>query len=306
MTQGIHWLEVAVSADEEAAEAVAEYLRPFAYKGGVAIEQLGDPDSREPDALLPDVTVKIYIPGDGDNPALRRRLQEALYMMGRIYPVAEPTFTVLADEDWSSAWREKFKPFRVSRRLWIQPSWQKLESAPDGALSITLDPGMAFGTGLHPSTQMCLQALEDVLTPGDTVLDVGAGSGILAIAAVKLGASGVIALDIDRLATAATRDNAARNNVAGQIAVYQGTLAALRAKPWDKVVVNILAPVIISLLVEGKLLRYASSDGRVILSGIIEEQSAGVEEAIAEAGGELQNTLISRDWVTYVVKKNTP
>lgn len=302
----MHWLEVSVIADEEAAEAVAEFLRPFAHKGGVAIEQLGDPESSEPDALLPEVTVKIYVPGDEDNPALRRRIEEALYMLGRIYPIPEPTFAELADEDWSSAWREKFKPFRVSRRLWIQPSWQKLEPAPDDALAITLDPGMAFGTGLHPSTQMCLQVLEDVLKPGDTVLDVGAGSGILAIAAALLGASEIVACDIDRLAAVATRENAVRNRVSNLIAIYQGTLAALRPKPWDKVLVNILAPVIVSLLSKGELLRYAATNGQIVLSGIIDEQAGEVEEAIAKAGGVLQRTLVTRDWVTYVVKKNTP
>jgi ribosomal protein L11 methyltransferase len=302
----MHWLEVSVVADDEAAEAVSEFLRPFAYRGGVAIEQLGDPDSPEPDALLPEVTVKIYIPGDEDKPALRRQLQEALYMMGRIYPIPAPQFKMLADEDWSNAWREKFKPFKVSSRLWIQPSWQKLERLPDGAMVLTLDPGMAFGTGLHPSTQMCLQALEDVLTPGETVLDVGTGSGILAIAAAKFGASEVVALDIDRLATQAARDNVAQNGVGDQVAIYQGTLAALRTERWNNVVVNIRAPVIISLLGGGGLLRHVCDDGRVILSGIIEDQAAEVMEAIAEAGGELCRTLVTRDWVAFIVKKNTP
>lgn len=302
----MHWLEVSVTADEEAAEAVSEFLRPYAYGGGVAIEQLGDPGSPEPDALLPEVTVKIYIPGDEDKPALRRQLQEALYMMGRIYPIPAPHFKVLAEQDWSSAWREKFKPFKVSQRLWIQPSWQELERVPDGALALTLDPGMAFGTGLHPSTQMCLQALEDMLAPGDTVLDVGTGSGILAIAAAKLGASEVVALDVDRLATAAARENVGRNHVADKVAIYQGTLAALRTEQWDYVVVNILAPVIISLLGEGGLLDYATANGRLILSGIIEDQSTEVKKAIADANGELCRTLVTRDWVTFVVKKNTP
>lgn len=302
----MHWLEVSVTADEEAAEAVSDFLRPYAYRGGVAIEQLGDPGSPEPDALLPEVTVKIYIPGDEDKPALRRQLREALYMMGRIYPIPAPQFKILADQDWSSAWREKFKPFRVSRRLWIQPSWQELERVPDGAIALTLDPGMAFGTGLHPSTQMCLQALEEMLTPGDTVLDVGTGSGILAIAAAKLGASRVVAFDVDRLATVAARENVIRNNVANQVAIYQGTLAALRTKQWDFVVVNILAPVIISLLGEGALLDYVTADGRLVLSGIIEDQSVQVENAIAGANGELCRSLVTRDWVTLVVKKNTP
>ena len=144
-------------------------------------------------------------------------------------------------------------------------------------------------------------------TPGARrLLDVGCGSGILAIAAARLGASSVVALDTDRLATAATRDNAGRNGVAGQIAVYQGTLAALRTRPWDKVVVNILAPVIVTLLSEGELLRYTAADGRIVLSGIIDEQSPEVEEAIAEAGGEVEKSLVTKDWVTFVIKKNTP
>ncbi|MCI0395372.1 MAG: 50S ribosomal protein L11 methyltransferase [Chloroflexi bacterium] len=297
----MHWLEVSVTTDGEAAEAVSEYLEPFAYGNGVALEQLGDANSPDPDALEPVVTVKIYVPGDEDTPALRRRIEEILYHLGRLYPIPPPTFRELQEEDWANAWKVHYQPFRVGRRLWIEPSWQADSPAAAGDVVIRLDPGMAFGTGLHPTTQMCLQALEEMVWPGAWVLDVGAGSGILAIAAARLGAAKVLALDSDRLAARATVENARQNGVQENIVVFQGTLAAVGLKGWDVVVVNILAPVIESLVAEG-LLAYLAADGRLVLSGIIEEQTAGVEAAVIAAGGEIERQLVVRDWVGLVVR----
>lgn len=304
----MYWLEVSVITDGEGAEAVAEMLRPFAHNDGVVLEQLGDESNPDPDALETAVTVKIYIPEDEDNPDLRRRIEEVLYHMGRMYPIPPPTFRQLAEEDWANAWKEHYHPFRIGNRIWIQPSWLEQEtvvSGKDGIQSgdvvLTLDPGMAFGTGLHPTTQMCLLALEKLVQPGMTVLDVGTGSAILAIAAAKLGAKSLLAIDTDNLAVKAALANADQNDVADRIVIRQGTLDTVAQPGWDIVVVNILAPVIISLFQQDGLLDYVAENGRLILSGIIEEQGEGVETAVAAAGGRIIDTYQVRDWMAYVV-----
>lgn len=304
----MYWLEVGVITDGEGAEAVAEMLRPFAHNDGVVLEQLGDENDPNPDALETAVTVKIYIPEDEDTPDLRRRIEEVLYHMGRLYPIPPPTFRQLADEDWANAWKAHYHPFRIGRKIWIQPSWLEQETAVPGKdgiqpddIVLTLDPGMAFGTGLHPTTQMCLLALEERVQPGMSVLDVGTGSAILAIAAAKLGAVSLLGIDTDRLAVDAAAANAAKNDVAAQIAIRQGTLDTVTQRGWDIVVVNILAPVIISLFKQDHLLDYVADDGCLILSGIIEEQGEAVVTAVVAAGGRIVETYQVRDWLAYVV-----
>ena len=301
----MYWLEVSVVTDGEGAEAVAEALRPFAYQNGVALEQLGDSHSSDPEALEPEVTVKIYLPEDEDTPQKRRRLEEVLYHLGRLYPLPEPIFRQLQEEDWANAWKANYHSFRVGQHIWIRPSWlAEPDEAQADDIVLTLDPGMAFGTGLHPTTQMCLQALEQWLQSGMSVLDVGTGSGILAILAARLGAAPIVAVDTDELAVKTALANAAQNQVTAQIAVQTGTLKTIPQRDWDVVVVNILAPVILVMIKQDGLLDYIGEDGRLILSGIIDEQMAGVVTAVQQAGGRIQQTLTVRDWVTLVVTKN--
>lgn len=299
-----YWLEVSVVTDGEAAEAVAEVLRPLAYQEGVVLEQHGDAESLDPYALEPEVAVKIYLPGDEDTPGTRRRIEEALYYLGRLYPIPAPAFRKLKDKDWANAWKEHYAPFRVGHRLWIQPSWVQESGAQPGDLVLTLDPGMAFGTGLHPTTQICLQAIEALMQPGMRVLDVGTGSGILAIAAALLGGHEqerqIVAVDTDRRAVAAARENASRNGV--QIDVHQGSLDSVARGEWDLVVVNILAPVIAGMLQNG-LIDYVAESGYLVLSGIIEEQLPLVEDALRGAGGHIVGRRQIRDWVGLVAQR---
>ncbi len=307
----MYWLEVSVLTDGEAAEAVAEVLRPFAYQDGVVLEQLGDMANLDPNALEPKITAKIYIPEEQDSPAIRQRIEEILYHMNRLYPVPPPTFRQLQEQDWANAWKEHYHPFRIGQRTWIQPSWVTVEEAAAQAeaqglvmqnedVVLVLDPGMAFGTGTHPTTQMCLQALEEYVQPGMRVLDVGTGSGILAVAAAKLGAKEVCGVDTDSMAVKTAVSNAAQNNVTAQIQVWQGSLTSVQASNWDVVVVNILAPVIKGMLCNDGLLDYVAQNGRLILSGIIDEQAHDVETAVTQAGGIIQQRLMIRDWVTFV------
>jgi ribosomal protein L11 methyltransferase len=305
------WLEVSVQTDGEGAEAVAEVLRPFAYQESVVLEQRGDESSLDPAALEPGVLVKIYIPEDRDTPALRRRIEEILYHLNRLYPIPAPTFRELAEEDWANAWKDHYHPFRVGRRLYIRPSWDtgdEGEPSRPGDITLVLDPGMAFGTGLHPTTQGCLQAIEKLATPGASVLDVGTGSGILAIAAAQLGANSIAAFDVDELAVRATEANAAENGVSDRIQVWQGELDSVRERgigpTFDLVLANILAPVIVRLLKENGLLGYVAPTGHLVLSGIILEQGPDVVRAIEEAGGRVIETQVLGDWVTFTAGRN--
>ena len=297
----MYWLEVSVVTDGEGAEAVAEVLRPFAYQGGVVLEQLGDAHSPDPDALEPEVTVKIYLPEEADTPTGRRRIEEALYHLGRLYPIPEPIFRQLQEEDWANAWKKNYHPFRVGQQVWIRPSWLDDDEAKGDDIVLTLDPGMAFGTGLHPTTQMCLQGLEQLVQPGMSLLDVGTGSGILAILAAKLGAKPIVGVDTDELAVKTAVANATQNKVDDLIAIEQGSLATIEQKGWDIVAVNILAPVIMTMLAQDDLLGYVGANGRLILSGIIDEQAQAVETAVYEAGGRIQQTLSIRDWIAFIV-----
>lgn len=306
-----YWLEVSVRTDGEGAEAVAEALRPYAYNDGVVLEQLGDRANPDPDALEAAVAVKIYLPGDQDTPALRRRLEEVLYHLGRLYPIPAPTFRILQEEDWANAWKAHYYPFRVGERIWIKPSWIQADHASGsretaasepGDVVLTLDPGMAFGTGLHPTTQMCLQALEQLVQPGMRVLDVGTGSAILTIAAAKLGAGQLLGIDNDDMATKTARANVALNGVEDRVEIRPGTLEIVTETGWDIVVVNILARVIVPLLGKGELFRYVAQDGFLILSGIINEQAATVITAMEANGGRIVRTLTSGDWLAFVAQ----
>jgi ribosomal protein L11 methyltransferase len=298
--------EISVLVDGEAAEAVAEMLRPFAYQESVVLEQKGDAANQDPLALEKEVTVKIYVPQAEDTPALRRRIGEILYHLNRLYPVPEPQFRLLEEKDWAHAWKENYHPFRVGGRIWIKPSWideardPSGEAASDGDIVLVMDPGMAFGTGLHPTTQACLHALEKSVQQDDRLLDVGTGTGILAIAAARLGATEIAAVDNDELAVKATRENARLNGVEGLVKAWQGELGSVTEREWDDVVVNILAPVVIDLLNNAGLLAYVAPQGRLILSGIIDAQADDVRHALAAAGGSVVETLPIGDWVTFI------
>ena len=299
------WLEISVPVDGEAAEAVAEYLQPFAYQEGVVLEQLGDPDATDVDALLPQINVKIYVPAEEDTPGLRQRISEILYYLGRLYPIPVPRFRTLAEEDWANVWKENYKPTCIGKRFWIEPSWTKGNVYPGDSIVITIDPGMAFGTGLHPTTKTCLEAMELVLKPRSNVLDIGTGSGILAIAAAKLGAKEVAALDIDEVAVKTAARNIDLNGVSSIVSVQRGELNTINALTCDVILVNILAPVIVSLLIEDNLLDYLADDGFLVLAGIIEDQIEGVEQVVKDNGGIVHHRLAEKDWVTLIITKDT-
>ncbi len=316
------WIEISVAADGEAAESVTELFNRLNSRpdgqGGAVTEVAGfDPIG---EAHRPTITVRTYLPSDAaDTPDKRQRIEEGLWFLGRIYPVAEPQVRVLAEEDWANAWKAHYKPLRVGRRFLVVPAWMwgKEEAGPiaDSDLPLVLDPGMAFGTGLHPSTQLCLTSMEDAVRPGDRVLDAGCGSGVLSLAAARLGAGEVQAFDIDEIAVAATAQNAALNDMPIPIHVFQSTGpddGPFWAPPggfppqFDVILVNILVHVIIGLLDRG-LGRFLAAPGhtpagRMILAGVIAEQEPQLVESLARHGLAAARKLEQGDWVAFIVE----
>ncbi len=297
------WLEIQVAAalpdpaeTTSLAESVAAQLQALPEVVGVVLEQAGDPLHPDPAALLPDILVKAYVWRENDSPAFRSRLFLTLTQAG--LPLL--SFRWLADEDWAHAWKAHYHPLAIGRRLWVYPAWEAIGNAPADALIIRLDPGMAFGSGTHATTQLCLRALEDAVRPGAHVLDLGCGSGILALGALMLGAAYVLAVDNDDLAVAATRANAALNPTAGVLEVRQGELADISRRGWDIVAANIQANVIQELLTRKELLGYVRPGGRLILSGIIIDQAPTIQQTLHQAGATLLQQSEQEGWVTLI------
>lgn len=289
----MEWLEISVEVEAEAAEAVAEVLSRYVEQG-VAIEAGPNGWHAGP------VVVRAYLPDDDEIWGRKRKIQEGLWHLGQITAIPEPAFRSVAEEDWTEAWKKRLRVLRVGDRIVIQPSW--LEYAPEpGDIVIRLDPGMAFGTGLHPTTQMCLHSLEGLVRPGMDVLDVGTGSGILAIAAAKLGAKSVLAVDNDPQAVRVARSNIVSNDAHEIVQVRRGPLSDVD-RSYDVVVVNILARVIVELLEEG-LSERLGIDGIFIAAGITEDKAYEVTAAFEERGLKLLDQLRQDDWVSLLAKR---
>ena len=283
------WIEASVRVDGEAAEAVSELINRY-VSGGAVIEQ----DPNTPDSL----TVKVFLSPDAHQ--TRRKIKEGLWHLGQIYPIPEPCFRFVPHQEWAEAWKKHFQVLHLGQRVVVKPSWLTHSPAPDDVV-IELDPGMAFGTGLHPSTRLCLWALEDLVKSNVHVLDLGTGSGILAIAAALLGAGQVVALDVDELAVKAATANAAANDVADRVRVELGSIERLPLYPvpFELMLVNIQARVILDLAGQG-LLAYLGTGGWFVGSGMLESQADDVLVALSDKG--LCDVEIRRegDWVALV------
>jgi ribosomal protein L11 methyltransferase len=304
--QSNQWLEVCVMTEPETAEAVSEVLSRYA-PNGVAIEQLArdlglGADEGAAQDLESIVAVRAYVPLDEEAAARRRQIEEALWHLSRIAPLPEPTFRVMAESDWANAWKEHYHVTHLGERFVIKPSWREYVAQPH-EIVLELDPGMAFGTGLHPTTQMCLAAIEKYAQPEMHVLDLGTGSGILAIGAAKLGVKSIVALDNDPVAVKAAIENVALNRVAAAVECRVGSLAeAATAATYDLIVVNILARVIIALC-EGGLGRVVRSGGLAIFAGLIDTQEYGVREALTSQRLRVIDRRQDKDWVGLIARQ---
>ncbi len=298
------WLEIWLEVTGEGAEAAADVLRRYAHQG-VAIENRFPSDAWEDEPVPQDhLVVRAYIPIDAEVDAKRRQIEEALYYLSRIDPhIPPPSFRTVREEDWAEAWKQHYHPIRVGSRLLIKPAWLEVQAGPEDIV-IELDPGMAFGTGTHPTTQLCLQACEWLVRPDTLMLDLGTGSGILAIAAAKLGARRIIARDIDEVAVRMTQDNARRNGVANRVVAQHGSLEGLLSSPrrFDLGMANITANIIRELASQG-LQHLIRPGGAFVFSGILREQADDVAAVLASIGLVERDRREQGDWVLLITRR---
>jgi ribosomal protein L11 methyltransferase len=300
------WLEVSVQANLEVAEAISEVLNRY-VSGGTVIEQMPEEAPGEPSPpLSPSVCIKAYL--DADDTALRQRIEEALWHLSQLYPFGLPRFKELADQDWQTAWRQDYQVQQIGQGIAVVPSWLDYSAESDQVV-LTIDPGMAFGTGLHPSTRLCLIGLERLKLAERSLLDVGAGSGILSIYAAKRDAAPVVALEKDPIAAQVAAENMRANGVASQVEVVCGTLteagfaledaqASPFAGPFEVIVINILAEVIAELT--PALVAHLTRSGRVLASGIIQDRESVVQSAWADHDLDVVTRRQEGDWVLLV------
>ncbi len=293
----VNVLEVSVRADAEGAEAVAAVFNEYAY-GGAVIEQTVNPEPGENmDAARP-YTVRAFLLCDETAEEKRRALEQAAWHLGQVRPLGDLTVRELEEADWANAWKKFYSVLHIGARTVIKPSWLEYTPRPD-EIVIELDPGMAFGTGLHPTTRLCLIGLEKYLLPGMKVLDVGTGSGILSIAAAELGARKVDARDIDPVAVEAAQKNVELNHVADMVRVSESSITtAEESAHADLVVANILAEVIADL--SPALAHHLAPDGVLIASGILADRADRVEHAWREMGISVVETMPEEDWLVMV------
>ncbi len=299
------WLEVSLTVNGELAEAVAEVLDRYASNGVVYESGVTYNDAEDEGTPTGPVRVYAYLPVDEYLEDKRQRLSEALWYLGRIQPLPDPAYRSIEDEDWMAAWKTHYHPIPIGRRLLILPAW--IEQADPGRVAVRIDPSMAFGTGTHPSTQLCLEVIEGSLQPGQSVIDVGCGSGILSIAALKLGAQKALAVDIDSASVRSTRENATINDVADRLEVGLGSVSEVRQGQFRLrqagfVLANILAPVIIRLFDAG-LAELVAPGGLLALSGILAEQGSSVRAAAEAKGLQFIEQRQMGDWIAVVYRK---
>jgi ribosomal protein L11 methyltransferase len=298
-----HWYELTTWADSEAIESVAELFARHGHNEGVSIEepflQEQDGDNLRIDTSKPAV-IRTYIAAESYDPATIDRIRDGLWHLGQIRSVGELTVTERAEEDWASAWKEHFRPLRAGDRVVIRPPWFDYEAQPDDIV-LVLDPGMAFGTGMHPTTRLSLLQIEKLVKPGQSLFDVGTGSGILAFAAMRVGATPIDAVDIEPMSVRVAKGNLDLNDAGERITLDVGSANWAAGKTYDVVVANIIARVLISIADD---LRAAMKPGGLLLlSGIIEPKEAETRKRFDLLGFELLERNQIEDWISLAYRR---
>ena len=308
-----NWLEVSLTVNGELAEAVADVLARFAPNGVMTEQGVKFVDDEDEGTATGPITVRAYLPMDEQIEEKRHKLEESLHYLGMIQPLPAAVFTSIADQNWMEAWKGHYKPILIGRHLVILPAW--LDSPELDRIAIKIDPGMAFGTGTHPTTQLCLELIEKSMQDlqglkglgGLNVIDVGCGSGILSIAALKLSAASALGVDIDPESIRNSRENADTNGIGEELILGIGSVneilkGGFAFRSARLVVANILAPVIIRLFDSG-LANLLDQEGVLILSGILREQAQGVMEAAQSKGLVLNEKRQMGDWVALAMSR---
>jgi ribosomal protein L11 methyltransferase len=317
MVDLMKWSEISILTTQEAIEPISNILHESGASG-VVIEdpqdlvKVWDTSMGEIYQLNPDdypdegVIVKAYLPVNSFLGETVEEIKEAINGL-LLYDIDlghnRITISEVHEEEWATAWKKYYKPVKISERITIIPTWEEYEKVSTDELIVELDPGMAFGTGTHPTTVMCIQALEKTMYPDNEVIDVGTGSGVLSIAAAKLGAKSVTALDLDEVAVKSARLNIKLNKCQSQVTVRQNNLLDNIDGQTDLIVANILAEIIMRF--DDQAFELLKPGGKFIVSGIIRGKKDEVKQSLINNGFELEETLLMEDWVAFIAKKPT-
>lgn len=295
-------IEISVQADREAVDDVVGLLSRHC-SGGAAVDELRQGPEWPPEERI---LVKGFM--DEHDQETLQKLEIALLLLSKTGVISEPATRLLEAADWAESWKAFFPPLPIGERFVVVPSWVEYE-VPENRLPLYLDPGMAFGTGLHATTRLCLIAMESQQVSGARVLDVGTGSGILSIGAALLGAAHIDAIDVDPVCVQVTQENIVRNDVADAISVSRATLPG-RARTglpyhegglYDLLLINILAEIIIDMAVS--LPGYLKPGGICIASGILADKSQMVQDALAAEGLSILQEMQQEGWVALVAER---
>ena len=309
----MNWLEVSLTVNGELAEAVADVLARFAFSGVMMEQGVKYTDDEDAGTPTGPITVRAYLEMNDQIEDTRQKLEESLYYLGMIQPLPAASYQEIADQNWMEAWKQHYKPILIGERLVIVPAW--MDSPDPNRIAIRIDPGMAFGTGTHPTTQLCLELMEkyfedrlsSMVNRPWSIIDVGCGSGILSIAALKLGAKSALGVDIDTGSIENARENANTNSIGDELFLGIGSVQEILDNKFSfrkapLVVANILAPVIIRLFDAG-LSELMEADGAILLSGILQEQAQNVIEAAQARGLRLNERRQMGDWVALAMNR---
>ena len=312
----MNWVEVTVRTNTAGADMVSEQVMLVGAKGTVIEDRYdAELDMEGPakwdildasiiEAMDEDVLVRGYLPADASAMERVETLKSALSSLtaDKIGFDAGP-LTVAVDnvreEDWAENWKQYYKPFRAGKRIVIKPEWETFDAKADD-LVIEIDPGMAFGNGTHETTFMCLELMENLVKPGVSVLDVGTGSGILALAAAMLGAKDVLAVDLDPVAVRVAQENIARNGMQAVVTAQVGDLLAGVDAKAGLVVANIIADII--MLLSQAVRGHMEPGGVFVSSGIIRDREADVVQALEAAGFAIEHIERKGEWVAIVAR----
>lgn len=303
----MNYTEATISTTTQGAEIVSDLLMRLGAAGTQILDRADLPDPDKPtanwelmdqsviDAMPEDVQVKAWFDDEALKKIAKALPEQLALLKGPGMGALSLSFVGVKEEDWAENWKQYYKPFRLGEHMVVKPTWEPWDTQPED-LIIEIDPGMAFGTGTHETTAMCVGLIEKYYQ-GGSLLDVGTGSGILAIAAARLGARGILAVDIDPDAVRVAKENVTHNGLDDAIEVRQGDLLQGLSQRFDFAVANILAPVICMLA--APLKNHLTPGGRFICSGIIAEAEEDVHSALLHANYVIDEIQHKGDWVAF-------